>query len=89
MPTSASQMMAIHHAVNRVAASKNERWRRASPAAAGIGMPTKYLRSGRPGLRGCASWLMLKRARREAPPIRNRKQMKAPACSRCTLQIGH
>ena len=58
------------------------------PAAAGIGMPTKYLRPGRPGLRGCASWLMLKRASRETPPMRNRKQMKAPACSRFWRSCG-
>ena len=53
------------------------------PAAAGIGMPTKYFRPGRPGLRGCASWLILNRASRDTPPIRNRKQMNAPACTRC------
>jgi hypothetical protein len=45
-------------------------------------MPTKYFRFGRPGLRGWASWLMLKRASRETPPMRNRKQMKAPAWNR-------
>ena len=44
-----------------------------------VGMPTKYFRSGRPGFLGCASCEMLNRASRDTPPMRNRKQMKAPA----------
>ncbi len=52
-----------------------------SPAAAGMGMPTKYFRPGRPGFRGSGSCEILNRARREAPLNRNRKHVNAPACN--------
>src|ERR1700730_4244743 len=52
-----------------------------TPAPAGIGMPTKYFLPGRPGFDGCGLLVMLKRARRLAPAIRNRKLAIAPNCS--------
>src|SRR5271170_6100297 len=53
-----------------------------TPAPAGIGMPTKYFFPGRPGLEGCGFEVMLKRARRLAPAMRNRKLAMAPSCTR-------
>src|SRR5438477_6520916 len=44
-----------------------------TPAAAGIGMPTKYFFPGRPGFEGCGLLVILNRARRLAPATRNRK----------------
>src|ERR1039457_5609407 len=41
-------------------------------AAAGIGSPTKYLRSGRPGFFGTGFTCTLKGARRHAPPKKTR-----------------
>ena len=43
------------------------------PAAEGIGSPTKYLRSARPGFEGTGFFWMLKRASRMAPHSRNKK----------------
>src|SRR5258708_28955248 len=51
-----------------------------TPAPAGIGMPTKYFFPGRPGLEGCGFEVMLNRARRLAPAIRNKKLAIAPNC---------
>src|SRR5437588_11786489 len=51
-----------------------------TPAPAGIGMPTKYFLPGRPGFDGCGLAVMLKRARRLVPAIRNRKLAMAPNC---------
>src|ERR1035438_3707090 len=86
-PTKTSQRMATHHAGTGM---PQNRWtvEARKPAAAGMGMPTKYFRPGRPGLRGCASWLMLKRASRETPPMRNKKQMNAPACCKSRRNWG-
>src|ERR1022692_5237305 len=55
----------------------------ASAAAAGIGSPTKYLRSGRPGFLGTGFTCTLNRARRHAPHSRNRKAIKYPALKIC------
>src|SRR5271163_1003215 len=52
-----------------------------TPAPAGIGRPTKYFLPGRPGLEGCGLDVMLKRANRLAPAIRNRKLAMAPNCT--------
>src|SRR3954451_7832013 len=52
-----------------------------TPAPAGMGIPTKYFLPGRPGFEGCGLLLMLKRASRLAPAIRNRKLAIAPNCS--------
>src|SRR5579862_4356052 len=52
-----------------------------TPAPAGIGIPTKYFLPGRPGFEGCGLLVMLKRARRLAPAIRNKKLAMAPNCS--------
>src|SRR5580698_10108093 len=49
-----------------------------TPAPAGMGIPTKYFFPGRPGFEGCGLVAMLKRARRLAPAIRNRKAAIAP-----------
>src|SRR5580658_7399035 len=49
-----------------------------TPAPAGIGMPTKYFFPGRPGFEGCGLLVMLKRARRLAPAIRNKNAAIAP-----------
>src|SRR5258707_1752698 len=49
-----------------------------TPAPAGMGMPTKYFLPGRPGFDGCGLLVMLNRARRLAPAIRNKKQAIAP-----------
>ena len=48
------------------------------PAPAGMGIPTKYLRPARPGFLGSGFLLILKRANRAAPLIRNRKQTIPP-----------
>src|SRR5579884_1563432 len=47
-------------------------------AAAGIGRPTKYLRSGRPGFLGIGFVCTLKRASLAAPQSRKRKLTKYP-----------
>src|SRR5580765_6130159 len=52
-----------------------------TPAPAGIGIPTKYFLPGRPGFEGCGLLEILKRARRLAPAIRNRKLAIAPNCT--------
>src|SRR5690349_4111629 len=52
-----------------------------TPAPAGIGIPTKYFFPGRPGFEGCGLLVILKRARRLAPAIKNRKLAMAPNCS--------
>src|SRR5678816_3360843 len=52
------------------------------PAPPGIGIPTKYFFPGRPGFDGWGFSEILKRASREAPAARNRKQTIAPNCSR-------
>src|ERR1700739_984545 len=57
-----------------------------TPAPAGIGIPTKYFFPGRPGLEGCGLVVMLKRARRLAPAIRNRKLAIAPSWVSLMLQ---
>src|SRR5581483_6947566 len=51
-----------------------------TPAPAGIGIPTNYFLPGRPGLVGCGLLEILKRARRLAPAMRNRKLGVAPSC---------
>src|SRR6202043_1436109 len=51
-----------------------------TPAAAGMGMPTKYFFPGRPGFEGCGLLVILNRARRLAPAMRNRKLAIAPNC---------
>src|SRR5579884_957984 len=58
-----------------------EKWTTAAttPAPAGIGMPTKYFFPGRPGFEGWGLVEILKRARRLAPAIRNRKLAIAPS----------
>src|SRR5579872_5808605 len=43
-------------------------------------MPTKYFLPGRPGFDGCGLLVILKRASRLAPAIRNRKLAMAPSC---------
>src|SRR5437588_6641116 len=52
-----------------------------TPAPAGIGMPTKYFFPGRPGFDGCGLVVMLKRANRLAPAIKNKKLAMAPSCT--------
>src|SRR5581483_12338589 len=52
-----------------------------TPAPAGMGIPTKYFRPGRPGLEGCGLFWMLKRARRLAPAMRKAKLATAPNCT--------
>src|ERR1700689_3382661 len=78
----AATMIAIHTMEVHKAAtgSPAEKWTTAAitPAPAGIGMPTKYFFPGRPGFDGCGFVVMLKRARRLAPAIRNRKAAIAP-----------
>src|SRR5580658_5979139 len=56
-------------------------------AAAGIGKPTKYLRSDLPGFFGIGFLVMLKRARRAAPHNRNTKEKKYPARRSCSSVI--
>src|SRR5579863_10708122 len=51
-----------------------------TPAPAGIGMPTKYFLPGRPGFEGCGLLVILNRARRLAPAIKNKKLAIAPNC---------
>src|SRR5580698_6502207 len=63
-PTSTSQGKAIHHVGTGIPLKKCT-VAASNPAAAGIGMPTKYFRPGSPGLRGCGSCEMLNRASRE------------------------
>src|ERR1700691_2225041 len=67
-----------------VTGEPEEKWTTAAitPAPAGIGMPTKYFLTGRPGLEGCGLEVMLKRGRRLAPAIRKRKLAMAPSCTR-------
>src|SRR5437868_14486389 len=62
--------------------SPAEKWTTAAitPAPAGIGMPTKYFFPGRPGFDGCGLAVMLKRASRLVPAMRNRKLAMAPNC---------
>ena len=78
--TNIIQTSAVHH---DAIGSPREKCTTAAitPAPAGIGIPTKYFLPGRPGLEGCGLLLMLKRARRLAPAIRNRKLAIAPNCS--------
>src|ERR1700691_1563845 len=52
-----------------------------TPAPAGMGMPTKYFFPGRPGFEGCGLEVMLKRAKRLAPAIKNKKLAMAPSCT--------
>ena len=73
------QVIAVHQ---EVMGSPSEKCTTAAmtPAPAGIGMPTKYFFPGRPGFEGCGLLVMLKRAKRLAPAIRNRKLAMAPNC---------
>src|SRR6202021_3141835 len=77
--TNSSQVTAVTHELK---GSPLEKWTTAAmtPAPAGIGMPTKYFLPGRPGFEGCGLLVMLNRARRLAPAIRNRKLAIAPNC---------
>src|SRR4029077_12182633 len=72
--------MAVHQDMT---GSPTERWTTAAmtPAPAGMGIPTKYFFPGRPGFDGCGFDVMLKRARRLAPAIRNKKLAMAPNCA--------
>src|SRR6476619_5403357 len=78
--TSSIQTSDVHH---DAIGSPREKCTTAAitPAPAGIGIPTKYFLPGRPGLEGCGLLEILKRARRLAPAIRNRKLAIAPNCS--------
>src|SRR3979490_3321627 len=78
--TSSIQTRDVHH---DAMGSPREKCTTAAitPAPAGIGIPTKYFLPGRPGLEGCGLLVMLKRARRLAPAIKNRKLAIAPNCS--------
>src|ERR1700689_3434135 len=79
----AATMIAIHTMEVHKAAtgSPAEKWTTAAitPAPAGIGMPTKYFFPGRPGFEGCGLLVMLNRARRLAPAIKNKKAAIAPS----------
>src|SRR5207253_4737059 len=78
--TNKIQVKEVHH---DVIGSPSQRWTPAAitPAPAGIGMPTKYFLPGRPGFEGWGLLVILKRASRLAPAIRNRKLAIAPNCN--------
>src|SRR5437660_10399964 len=73
------QLSAVHH---EEMGWPSEKWTIAAmtPAPAGIGIPTKYFLPGRPGFEGCGFTVILKRANRLAPAIKNRKLATAPSC---------
>src|SRR6266568_5739454 len=58
----------------------SQKWMTAArqPAPAGIGIPTKYFRPGRPGFIGCGLSWMLNRASLAAPATRNRNEHNVP-----------
>src|SRR5580698_9760288 len=82
-PTTTTIMTQLIEVHQEVTGSPEAKWTIAAitPAPAGIGIPTKYFLPGRPGLDGCGLLVMLKRANRLAPAIRNRKLAIAPSCT--------
>src|ERR1700730_1673710 len=60
-----------------------------TPAPAGMGIPTKYFFPGLPGFDGCGFVVMLKRARRLAPAIKNKNAAIAPSCVSLMLQSAN
>ena len=82
--TSSASQMTDHHQM--ASGSPWAKWTMAAttPAAAGMGIPTKYFLPGRPGFEGWGFTWMLKRARRLAPAIMNMKVAMAPNCTRRT-----
>src|SRR2546427_12563566 len=72
-----SQLSAVHHEIIGTPSVKCTT-AAITPAAAGIGRPTKNFFPGRPGLEGGGLGVMLKRANRPAPAMRKAKQKIEP-----------